>query len=32
VRDYKARHASTLLPFEAVVDAVTRIEAGADAA
>jgi len=32
VRDYKARHASTLLPFDAVVDAVTRIEAGADAA
>ena len=32
VRDYKARQASTLLPFDAVVDAVTRIEAGADAA
>ncbi len=27
VRDYKARHASTLLTFDAVVDAVTRIEA-----
>ena len=26
VRDYKARHASTLLTFEAVVDAVTRAE------
>ena len=32
VRDYKARHASTLLPFDAVVDAVTRIEAAANAA
>jgi len=27
VRDYKARHASTLLTFDAVVDAVGRIEA-----
>jgi NifU-like protein involved in Fe-S cluster formation len=27
VRDYKARHASTLLTFDAVVDAVTQIEA-----
>jgi NifU-like protein involved in Fe-S cluster formation len=27
VRDYKARHASTLLTFEAVVDAVAQIEA-----
>ena len=27
VRDYKARHASTLLTFEAVVDAVGQIEA-----
>ena len=27
VRDYKARHASTLLTFEAVADAVTRAEA-----
>jgi NifU-like protein involved in Fe-S cluster formation len=27
VRDYKARHASTMLTFEAVVDAVTQIEA-----
>lgn len=27
VRDYKARHASTLLAFEATVDAVTQIEA-----
>jgi NifU-like protein involved in Fe-S cluster formation len=33
VRDYKARHASTLLTFDAVVDAVSQIEAkqGADA-
>ncbi len=30
VRDYKARHASTLLTFDAVVDALTRI--GADKA
>jgi NifU-like protein involved in Fe-S cluster formation len=28
VRDYKARHASTLLTFDAVVDAVSQIEAG----
>lgn len=27
VRDYKARHASTLLTFDAVVDAVAQIEA-----
>jgi NifU-like protein involved in Fe-S cluster formation len=27
VRDYKARHASTMLTFEAVVDAVAQIEA-----
>ena len=27
VRDYKARHASTLLTFEAVADAVGQIEA-----
>jgi NifU-like protein involved in Fe-S cluster formation len=27
VRDFKARHASTLLTFDAVVDAVTQIEA-----
>jgi NifU-like protein involved in Fe-S cluster formation len=27
VRDYKARHASTLLTFDAVVDAVNKIEA-----
>jgi NifU-like protein involved in Fe-S cluster formation len=27
VRDYKARHASTLLTFDAVVDAIDRIEA-----
>jgi SUF system NifU family Fe-S assembly protein len=26
VRDYKARHASTLLTFDAVVDAINRIE------
>lgn len=34
VRDYKARHASTLLTFDAVVDAIGRIEAkrGAPAA
>ena len=32
VRDYKARHASTLLTFDAVVDAVNQIEGrGADA-
>ena len=28
VRDYKARHASTLLTFDAVVDAINQIEAG----
>ena len=28
VREYKARHASTLLTFEAVVDALNQIEAG----
>jgi NifU-like protein involved in Fe-S cluster formation len=27
VRDYKARHASTLLTFDAVVDAIAKIEA-----
>jgi NifU-like protein involved in Fe-S cluster formation len=27
VRDYKARHASTLLPFDAVVEALGKIEA-----
>jgi NifU-like protein involved in Fe-S cluster formation len=27
VRDFKARHASTLLTFDAVVDAVKQIEA-----
>ena len=32
VRDYKARHASTLLTFDAVVEAVRQIEAGTDAA
>ena len=26
VRDYKARHASTLLTFDAVVDALNQIE------
>jgi NifU-like protein involved in Fe-S cluster formation len=30
VRDYKARHASTLLTFDAVVDAIGQIEARAD--
>ena len=29
VRDYKARHASTMLTFDAVVDALDQIEAGA---
>ncbi|MBC7582161.1 MAG: iron-sulfur cluster assembly scaffold protein, partial [Tardiphaga sp.] len=29
VRDYKARHASTLLTFDAVVDAIGQIEAKA---
>ncbi len=28
VRDYKARHASTLLTFDAVVDALSQVEAG----
>lgn len=32
VRDFKARHASTLLTFDAVVDALDRIEARAVAA
>ena len=32
VRDYKARHASTLLTFDAVVDAVNQIEARQKAA
>jgi NifU-like protein involved in Fe-S cluster formation len=32
VRDYKARHASTLLTFDAVVDAVNQIEARRTAA
>jgi NifU-like protein involved in Fe-S cluster formation len=27
VRDYRARHASTLLTFDAVVDAINQIEA-----
>jgi NifU-like protein involved in Fe-S cluster formation len=31
VRDYRARHASTLLTFDAVVDAVNQIEAKASA-
>jgi NifU-like protein involved in Fe-S cluster formation len=31
VRDFKARHASTLLTFDAVVDAVEQIEAKAKA-
>jgi NifU-like protein involved in Fe-S cluster formation len=31
VRDYKARHASTMLTFEAVVDALAQIEAKAAA-
>src|SRR5690242_15637830 len=31
VRDYKARHASTLLTFDAVVDAINQIEAKAGA-
>lgn len=31
VRDFKARHASTMLTFDAVVDAVGQIEARADA-
>src|SRR3974390_558330 len=32
VRDYKARHASTLLTFDAVADAVSQIEARAEKA
>jgi NifU-like protein involved in Fe-S cluster formation len=32
VRDYKARHASTLLTFDAVVSALDQIEAGKQAA
>jgi NifU-like protein involved in Fe-S cluster formation len=32
VRDYKARHASTLLTFEAVADALAQIEAKSSAA
>ena len=28
VKDYKARHASTMLTFDAVVDAINQIEAG----
>jgi NifU-like protein involved in Fe-S cluster formation len=32
VRDYKARHASTMLTFDAVVDAVSQIEARRKAA
>jgi len=28
VRDYKARHASTLLTFDAVVDAIGKVEQG----
>ena len=31
VRDYKARHASTLLTFDAVVDALGQIERAAPA-
>ncbi len=31
VRDYKARHASTLLVFDAVEDAIAQVEAGAPA-
>jgi NifU-like protein involved in Fe-S cluster formation len=31
VRDYKARHASTMLTFDAVVDAIGQIEANTDA-
>ncbi len=31
VRDYKARHASTLLTFDAVVSALDKIDAGAQA-
>ena len=32
VRDYKARHASTLLTFDAVVDAIGKVEAARNAA
>lgn len=32
VRDYRARHASTMLTFDAVVEAVGKVEAGAAAA
>ena len=32
VRDYKARHASTLLTFDAVVDAIGKVEAARSAA
>ncbi len=32
VRDYRARHTSTMLTFDAVVDAVDQIEAGKDVA
>lgn len=32
VRDYKARHASTMLTFDAVVDAIGQIEAKRGAA
>jgi NifU-like protein involved in Fe-S cluster formation len=32
VRDYKARHASTLLTFDAVVDAITKIESARSSA
>jgi len=30
VRDYKARHASTMLTFDAVVDAIGQIEGKAE--
>ena len=30
VRDYKARHASTMLTFDAVVDAITQVERSLD--
>ena len=32
VRDYKARHASTLLTFDAVVEAIGKVEASRSAA
>lgn len=32
VRDYKARHASTLLTFDAVVDAISKLEISGNAA